>query len=180
MLVLGIVGPKGAGKDTSGTYIAKRYNGRLHSHSEILDDVLAVLHIPNTRDNEIKLVALRTTFGPDTLIKALNKKIKAEQTELVVVTGIRFDNELENIRSYPRNKVIYINALPEKRFEWIQKRGQKPDDADMTYQKFMEIETKVTEVHTKELGEKADFKIENNGSEQELFKKIDEIMQKIL
>lgn len=179
MLVIGLVGPKAAGKETIAEYIAKRYIGRVHSHSEILDEILAILRIPNSRENEIKLVELRRTFGENTLIRGLNKKIKSEKGNLVCVTGIRFENEMNNIRSYPDNKIIYVDAPADIRFERIQKRGEKPDDSQMSYQKFIEIESQETEVHTKELGKKADFRIGNTGSTEQLYREIDGIMKQI-
>ena len=180
MMVIGIVGPKAAGKETVANYIAGEYKGRAHSHSEILDDILAVLNIPNTRENEIKLVALRKTFGPQVLTNALNKKISAENYPVQVITGIRFDSEFENIRTYEKNAVIFIDAPLEKRYEWQSKRKQKSDDQNMSYEQFMQLEKRETEVNIIELGKKADFKVENTGSTEQLYVQIDAIMNQIL
>lgn len=180
MLVIGIIGPKASGKETIANYIAGRYNGKSHSHSEILDDILSVLDIPNTRQNEIKLVALRKTFGPNVLTNALNKKIKAEDVSIQAITGIRFDSEYENIRSYPHNAVIYVDAPIEQRYQWQLKRGQKNNDAKMSFEEFQGIEQMETEVNIVELGKKADFKIQNRGSTEQLYAQIDAIMKQIL
>ena len=178
MLVIGIVGPKAAGKDTAARYIAKKCAGKSHSHSEILNQILAILNLPNSRENAIKLVALRQKFGPEVLTKALNKKINDEQAQVEVITGIRFDSELANIRSYPNNKIIYIDSPSELRHERQLKRQERFDDT-ISYEEFIKIEKKETEVHIKELGEKADFKIENVGTEQEFLAKLDAIIKEL-
>lgn len=177
MLVVGIIGPKASGKDTVARHLAEKYGGRHHSHSEILDDVLGALRIPNTRDNLIKLVALRKTFGEDVLTHALNRKIKNESGILQAITGIRFQNELDNIRNYPKHLILYIDAPLELRYERLSSRRQKSDDQTQTFEQFKEEEQKETEIHIKELGAQADVKIDNTGSEHELFAKIDQVIK---
>jgi dephospho-CoA kinase len=179
-LVIGIIGTKASGKETIANYIAKKYGGKAHSHSEILDDVLAVLNVRNSRSNEIKLVALRKTFGAEVLTGALNKKIRAENAPVTAITGIRFDSEYENIRCYPNNVIIYVEAPIEDRYQRQIKRKQKHDDHNMSFEEFADLEERETEIHIRELGEKADFKIKNNATAAELFTKIDDIMKKII
>ena len=180
MMIIGIIGPKGTGKDTLANYLADKYEGQQHAHSEILYQILQILHLPSTRDNAIKLVKLRNIFGKNALIDALNKRIERDHAELEFITGIRFENEYNNIRSYPTNKIIYISAPVELRFQWQQKRNQRADDASMSFVEFIELEKRETEIYIKELGNKADYKIENIGSEAELFAAGDKIMQQIL
>ena len=180
MIVIGLIGPKAAGKDSIGSHIVKKYGGKKHSHSETLDEILHVLRIPNTRENVIRLVALRKNFGDDVLINALNKKIKLDHTDIIVVTGIRFENEFKNIRSYPKNAIIYVNAPPEQRYQRQSNRNYRADDPTMSYEEFLSLEKRETEIHIHNLGEKADFKILNTCSEQELFAKVDDIIKKIL
>lgn len=180
MIVIGIIGPKASGKDTIARYIAEKYHGKNHSHSEILSDILDILSMEKSRENQIKLVALRDKFGTDVLMKALNKKIRNDNVEVEAITGIRFENEYENIRSYPNNKIIYIDSDVEVRYKRQLERNEKADDSTMTLEKFLELEEAVTEQNIRTLGEKADFKIFHNGSPEELYPKIDEILQGIL
>lgn len=180
MLVIGIIAPKASGKETVARYIAEKYMGKHHSHSEILDDVLDILRIPKSRENEMKLIVLRKTFGPNVLTNALNKKIKNEGVDVQVVTGIRFQSELDNIREYPKNKIIYLDAPLEKRYEWQLTRAEKADDANMTFEHFQELDERETERDIKKLGENADYKVSNDGDKDQLFAKIDAVMKEIL
>ncbi len=179
MFVIGVIGPKASGKETIAKYIADKFGGNLHSHSEILTDVLDVLGIEHSRENEMKLVAFRKHFGPNILTNALNKKIKEENSKLQVVTGIRFQSELDNIRSYPNNKLIYIDAPIELRYERQKQRTQKADDQTMSFERFKEIENFETEVGIRALGEQVDFKVFNDGDQEKLDQQLDGIMKQI-
>jgi len=179
-MVIGIVGPKSAGKDTAAQYIAKKYGGIEHSHSEILDDVLTVLSLPNSRENTMKLVVFRDKFGENVLINALNKKIKNDDAQLEVITGIRFQNELDNIRSYPKNIVIFMDADLKVRYERQLQRFQRSDDKTMSYEDFVALEQRRTEKDISDLGAQADIKIFHNGTSEELYPKIDAALQGLI
>ncbi len=180
MLVIGIIGPKASGKETVAHYIERNYEAKAHAHSEILEDILNILHIPNTRMNLIRLVMLRKTFGPEILSHALAKKISTENAPVEVITGVRFQSEIDHIRSYPNNLLIYVDAPIEQRYNWQLKRFQKSDDAGMTFQEFSRQEEEETESGIKALGASADIKIDNIGTEAELFAKIDAAVKKHL
>src|SRR5258708_6745921 len=104
MMVIGIIGPKAAGKDTIANHIQNKLGGKVHRFAEILDDILEILALSISRENEVHLVHLRDVFGPDTLAKALHNKIKQENADVVIITGVRFQNELDSIRALPNNK----------------------------------------------------------------------------
>ncbi len=180
MKVIGIIGQKAAGKTTIAEYIAKATGAKIYRYAEILDDVLNVLRLPVTNINEIKLVALRKEFGENTLPKALRKKIMSQSGELAIITGIRFENELADIRSYPKNVLLYVESDIQLRYQRQKLRNQKADDQTMSFEEFAKLEEDSTEKEIKALGQAADFKIENNGSEQQLFKQIDAILQQII
>ena len=179
MFVIGIIGSKGAGKDTLADHISKSFHTGHHSHSEIYHDTLKILKLPESRVNLIKLVELRKTFGENILINALNKKLSRDNKEIQILTGIRFQNELDNVRSFEKNLVIYIDAPMEQRFEWLKERGKYNDDS-AGYDEFTRLETEETEKHIQELGKQADYTIENTGDLSALFKRADEILKPIL
>jgi dephospho-CoA kinase len=180
MIIIGIIGPKRAGKDTIAKHIARKYNGKNHSHSEILYRILEIMHLEPSRENAIRLVQLRKVFGENILVQALNTKIERDHAELEAITGIRFQNEFDNIRSYPQNKIIFVDAPLETRFRWQHEDGEKSDDETMSFVEFIEMEKRETEIHIKELGKQADYHIENNGTQAQLFEQVDKIMAEVL
>jgi len=172
--IIGLIGSKVAGKGTVAACIKCKYGAEVLNHSDILYQILSMLSLPSTRENAIKLVALRKTFGEDTLINALNKKISEAKSKLIVVTGIRFENELANIRKYSQNAIWYIDAPLELRYERQCARRERDDDSTMSYEEFLKLESKITETGIEELGRKADIIIDNSGSLEDLYKKCDE------
>jgi dephospho-CoA kinase len=180
MIVIGIIGPKAAGKDTVATYFEYKYGFGHHAHSDVYRDILSILRVPKSRDNLINLVELRKIFGEDVLINALNKRIKAHQSPVQIVTGIRFQNELDNIKTYPQNLILHIDAPIEKRYEYQVERKQNIDDTTMTFEEFVLMEARETEKHIQDLAKFADAKIENQGSKEDLYEKAEEILKPLI
>ncbi len=180
MKVIGIIGSKIAGKGTAAEYLVGNYHAKHLAHSDILYDILAMLHLPSSRDNAIKLSALRETFGQDVLINALNANIAKLDAPIAVITGIRFDNELKNIRSYPDNTILYITAPPDIRHQRQIQRAVRADDKTMTFGEFIDLEQRNTEVGIVELGKQADYTIDNSGTMKEFHAALDKIMTEIL
>jgi dephospho-CoA kinase len=50
----------------------------------------------------------------------------------------------------------------------------------MSFEQFKDQEKELTEVGIPELGKQADFKIENTGTPEDLFKKVDEIINSLV
>jgi dephospho-CoA kinase len=75
-------------------------------------------------------------------------------------------------------KIIYITASPQKRWQRIQKRKEKKDDK-ISYQKFLKLEKVKTEILIPRIGQKADFKIENNGSKNNFYKECKKILTQV-
>ncbi len=177
-LILGLVGEKFAGKDAAANYLAKKHQAAHFRFSHILDDILRLLDLPISRRNEIDLgLGLRQIFGRQVLGPAIIQRVKASASALVVINGIRMD-EVENVRQVG-GKIIYITAPVEARFARYQQRREKTDDGSMSLQAFVEQEQEPTEVGIPELGKSADFRIENTGSLEEFYGKLEEVLSRI-
>ncbi|MFC1640798.1 hypothetical protein ACFL2D_01970, partial [Patescibacteria group bacterium] len=100
--------------------------------------------------------------------------------DINLVDGLRMPLEIDTMKQIPDFKLIYITAPQEIRHKFLNARQEKADD-QMTFEKFKEIEAKAApEMHVPELGKRAEFKIENTGTIEELHTKIDDVMQEIL
>jgi len=177
-MIIGLVGEKLAGKDTATNYLTEKF-GAFHTRfTHILDEILSALNLPISRRNEIDLgLGLRNIFGNKVLGSAVIKRALSSNKDLIVINGIRMD-EMEDIKKMGA-KIIYITAPAEIRFQRYQNRHEKADDGQMDFQKFQEQEKEATEVGIPALGEKADFRIDNVGTLDELYKKIDEIIKNL-
>lgn len=177
-LIIGLVGEKFAGKDAVALYFADKYGAAHIRFSHILDDILRILNLPISRRNEIDLgLGLRKIFGSEVLGQAIIKLAKEATAEIVVINGIRMD-EMENIKNIGA-KIIYITAPPEIRFERYLIRREKADDGTMNFEQFKEHEKELTEIGIPELGKRADFRIDNIGTLEELYEKANKIIQNL-
>ncbi len=177
-LIVGVLGEKFAGKDAAANYLAEKYGAAHFRFSHILDDILRLLNLPVSRGNEIALgLGLREIFGRQVLGPAIVKRVQDSKQALVVVNGLRMD-EVEEIKKIG-GKIVYITAPAELRFARYQNRHEKADDGSMDYIQFVGQEQSITEVDIPALGQKADFKIENTGTLEELYQKIEDILRKL-
>lgn len=177
-IILGLIGERFAGKDVVAEYIKNHHGADHFRFSHILDDILGLLNLEISRRNEIDLgLGLRQIFGGQVLGPAIAKKVKDSEKMLVVVNGIRMD-EVGIIKSMGA-KTVYITAPEEVRFERYKNRREKTDDAVMDFAHFQIQGKEATEIGIPILGAKTDYKIENVGSLEELYKKIETILQEI-
>jgi|ERR1051326_3362589 dephospho-CoA kinase len=177
-MILGLVGEKLAGKDTVANYLRDKYGAAHFRFTHILDAILEELALPISRKNEIDVgLALRKVFGEHVLVNALGQRVKKSMASFRVVNGIRMD-EMDVVKNWGA-KIIYITAPPEIRFTRYQARREKADDAQMNFEDFKHQDSGPTEARIPELGKQADFKIDNVGSLEELYKKVDEIVKQI-
>lgn len=176
MIVIGLAGRIGAGKGEVASYLKKKYGAQQFVYSDILSDALRRLHMPVTRENLQKLgEGLRGKLGSDVLVNAMRGDLAAGKAELRLVDGIRYVNEVRMLREFLRNKLIFIDAPFELRYERVTKRAEK-GEADMTLKQFKERAKAATEKELDRVKEMADCVINNAGSQKELYKKIDELM----
>src|SRR5271163_4945387 len=123
-MIIGLVGEKLAGKDTMANYLVEKYGASHFRFTHILDQLLEQLNLPVSRANEIALgLSLRKTFGEHVLVKALEKRVRAAWTKLIVVNGIRMD-EMEVVKTWTAT-IIYVTAPLPLRFERYHNRHEK-------------------------------------------------------
>jgi dephospho-CoA kinase len=177
-MIIGLVGEKLAGKDTIANYLVEKYGADHFRFTHILDAILEELGMPISRQNEIDLgLGLRKIFGEHVLVSALEKRVKKSRAKMIAVNGIRMD-EADIVKSWGA-KIIYVTAPADVRFGRYKNRHEKADDAQMNLEQFIRQEQGPTEIRIPELGRGADFRIDNIGSLDELYKKVDDIINKL-
>jgi dephospho-CoA kinase len=172
-MIIGLIGEKLSGKDTVAKYLERKYEAEHIRHSQLLDEMLEILDLPKSRRNEIDLgMGLRRTFGDGILGKALAKRVGASTAPMIVINGIRFQDEVDNARKLGA-KIIYITAPEEVRYERFLARKEKTDDASGGLKEFQDQEQEPTEIGIPGLGGQADFRIDNTGTSEKLNFEID-------
>lgn len=177
--IVGIIGQRLSGKDEIGEYLVKKYGAYHIKYSNILDEILDILDMPKSRRNEIDVgMAMRAAFHEGVLNRAIKKKIAQAKNNVKVINGIRFLDEFENAKNMGA-KFIYVTAPQDILYQRFLSRNQKADDMSLSAREFANLENEPTETKIADLGKQCDFKIENTASLEELYQKVDEIMENI-
>ena len=176
-IVIGIAGEIASGKETVAEYLVEKYHAKKFRMSDILKNILERVNLGNNRKNLGKLsLALRESFGQDVLIHALIEDIKGSDADIVIIDGIRRMAELEHLSNLDNFKFIYLKADLKKRYERLIQRGEKQDDNIKTFEEFKKDHQIETETTILELEDKAGTVITNNGTLEDLYKKIDSVL----
>ena len=182
-LIIGLIGEKGAGKGTVAEYLLEKYGAVHFGTSKILRRTLEDLHLPVTRDNLVKLaLVLKEGYGPSVIIDSLIQDMEKSSADLIIADGIRMHGDVEPFqKKYQDNfYLVYVTADLRLRFERTKARKEKDGEENATLEQFLEEEGKLTEISIHEIGRSAQFKMNNNGTAEELKKQTEEMMEKIL
>lgn len=180
--VIGIIGEQAGGKGAAADIIRKHYGGSRLTVSYILRRTLDSLYLDSNRENLINLaLILKKGFSESVLMEAMLKEVEKEDTDLVIVDGLRMPGDPEPFRREYENsfKLIYITADQKIRYERSVNRGEKVGESDAKFEEFAKNEAKGTEKYISKVGKTADFKITNNGTAEELEEEIIKIMSKL-
>lgn len=178
-IILSVVGEIGSGKDTFCSYVKENYPDVFTVRfSDPLKDILKMFFDDIKREDQQWLgSALKEKFGGDILLNALVKRIGAIEKGLIIFNGMRAVGEVDTVRNIGA-KVLYITAAQLTRWERVRFRGEKADD-NVPFGKFQEMENASAELPIPGIGKTADFKIENNGTKEEFYEKIKQLIDKI-
>jgi len=181
--IIGVVGESGAGKGTFSKVFSEITTGKKVSvikFSDILFKTLQIWDLPPTRENLQNLpVAFVEKFGEGTLTNAVRNYIDQQESDIVIVEGVRWISDVPMIRSFENNSLVYVTAEPKLRYQRMKMRGEKAGEDKKTYEQFLEEEKAKTEINISKIGISADFKITNNGDLNGLREQVGEIYDRI-
>ncbi len=176
-LVIGLSGRIGAGKGTIADYLSSKYSAESRRFSDILIDLLKRLHLLPEREYLQKMGAtLRSIFGDDVLVKALQKDLEEAQSRIIMVDGVRYPNEVEMLRTFKNSLLLFVDAPPEIRFKRVKKRNEK-GEGSIDYNEFLRAENRETERYLDEVKEMADYRFDNSKTFKDLYKQIDKALK---
>lgn len=182
MVLYGLSGTNGSGKDTVGLMMAERHGFMFISVTDLLRQELGRRKLPVIRENTSMLSAeWRREFGPGVLMQKgieLYEKDPGEYKGLVL-SSLRHPGEAEVIHQHS-GKVIWVDADPRVRYDRIQanaaQRNRAGEDA-LSYEAFLADEAREMSPEgdeaTLDMGavkEMADVFMTNDGNDIEAFK----------
>ena len=182
MRIVGAVGQIGSGKDTVISYISKRFSTPILSIGDIARKIARNKGLPATRENlqEITQKCFEE-FGRTYFIEETIKKIRNGNEERVLITGIRAPTDVEALRDCFQHDFILICVMADRktRFQRLVKRAESRDP--VAWREFLRQDEAEEQIfHLSRTCKLADYRINNEGTPEELFKKVDEIIQERL
>lgn len=179
-MILGIVGSIASGKDTVADYL-KEKGFVAFSHSDILREMMRKEEIEITTPNMTEYGNnLRARKGDGYLSKVISDKIEGDEN--VVVTSIRQDGEITSYRERWGDKflLVKLDAPKEMRLERLLRRARPGDVKSMAELEVIEAKQadgKGGGMNMNKCFETADMEVDNSGSFEELYGKIDKLIK---
>lgn len=179
-IILGIVGHPSSGKDTVAEYLVQKHHFSHISMGDIIREHIKKERLgePN-RDLMHKTGnSLREKNSPDYLV-TLGLQNSAKR---IILGGIRSLAEGKKVKS-SGGYILSLDAPIEWRYNLAKERGRIGDESFDDFKRLEEAEARDEDpnnMNVEGIMRLSDFTIENSGSLDELKKKIDEVMQKIL
>ncbi len=181
MIVIGLVGEKGSGKETFSKFLKDLCPADQIAHirfSDILKDTLEDWDLPTSRENMQHLaVIMNQGFGEGTLTHAVYQRISKLKKKIIILDGVRWKSDVELLERFPKHFLIYITADLEARFKRLKKRAEKNGEDKATMDQFLREEKAPNELLIPEIGAQADVKIENNKTLNELKLEVEQFYQ---
>lgn len=183
-IIIGLVGEKGAGKETFGELLANLLKNRKVYRTrtaDILNETLDLWSINNSRSNLQRLaVTMRNMYGPDAISHAIQQRILKNDGEIVILDGIRWEPDRRLVRSFKKSFLVYVTADARTRYRRTVKRKQKHGEEHTTFEQFMHEELAETELDIPRIGATADFKVKNEGTLENLQQQVEKFYQEFL
>lgn len=183
MICIGITGTIGAGKGTVVEYLEKTRGFRHFSVRNFLLEQIRIEGMPENRDSMFLLGnRLRKEYGPSYVVECLYK-LAAETGDNCIIESIRLAGEASFLRSKGNFYLLAVDADQKTRYQRILSRKSETDTVSFTT--FAENEDREMtsddpdRQNLRECMRLADFVLTNNGSREELFAQVDEILKKI-
>lgn len=177
-IILGFAGEISSGKGTAAKYLVEKYAGSTHRFSTMLRDVASRMYLEENRENLQKISTIfRQNFSEDILSKVIFHDTQNDEHEVVAVDGVRRYSDIEYLKTLPEFKLVYVEASLEKRFERIVNRGENADDSSKTLEQLKKDQEQEAESQIRDLKNKADFVVNNDGTFDELYAQIDKIIE---
>ena len=183
-VIIGTTGTLLSGKNTVNDYLVKKYHFINFTCSDEIREVVKSRGITEDRDVLIKVAnEMRNQDGNGVIGKMIAKKIIDQNISRASIDGLRHPDEVSELKKAGDFHLIKVDAPVEIRFERNKTRGTLKDG--VTLEKFKEQE-RYEMANQDEYSQQtratmalADFSIMNDGTLEELYQKIENILKEL-
>tara|TARA_B100000470_G_C19722474_1_gene360685 strand:+ start:136 stop:687 length:552 start_codon:yes stop_codon:yes gene_type:complete len=126
-LIVCLTGMPGSGKSTIAEGLKLKGYDVVNMGNAVRDEAKK-RNLESTRLNLGKLmIELRENNGPGAIAELIQPKIESSITNVILVDGIRSNDEIEVLKKSGNVKLLAIHASTYTRFNFLQKRGRSDD-----------------------------------------------------
>ncbi len=178
-IIIGLVGQMASGKGTIADYMKEKHNASTYTFSQMLRDVLERIHQDITRENLQKLsTILRKSFDEDLLASVMATDVLDDKNEIIVVDGVRRFADIKYLQKIDGFVLAKIDVDQKTRFDRLVKRAQNAGDSEKTFEEFQNDEAKEADKEIPAVMTRADEKFDNNGTLENLYTQVDNLLKK--
>lgn len=180
-VILGFVGFPCVGKGVAIDYLVKNHGFYYSSLSDRIREESRRRNLEITRENLQNLAGeLREKLGPEILAKRTWERVLKDGFNKVVVDAIRGKEEAEFFKKISGFYLVAISSSQKIRFQRMLARGRESDP--ITWEEFLRMEEKDNSQEGRNIQaclQMADFEIENNGTVEELAKRLEKLIKRL-
>lgn len=177
MKVIGFCGLPGSGKSTAIEAIADL--GKIVTMGDVIRDEAKKRNIDLSSENLGKIAKeLRKKEGPAIIAKKCIEDIKNLGVQIVIVDGIRSFYEVTEFRKEWKFPLIAIELGDQERFKRLYERARSDDST--SFNEIKKRDEREIGFGLEEVVNKAEYKIQNDSTIEELIKKTRKLVLEIL
>ncbi len=133
---------------------------------------------PNPQNTGTVMLELRAIDGPGAVAKRCIERLRLDQHPTVVIEGCRSIAEIEVFEEFCENiRIVCVHASPRTRYERLRNRGRC--DAPLDWVSFRERDLREISVGLGGVIALSDYMIINEGTIDELFEKVQQIVKEL-
>ena len=177
--IIGITGMPGSGKNIVRTLVRESGFPMVVMGDEVRAEAKQRNLDPTPENLGHVMLQIRAEEDPGVLARRCIPKIKASNSRVVIIDGIRSMHEVEEFkREFPDLKVIAIDSSPEIRFKRLFNRGRADDPED--WETFVERDQRELSVGIGEVIASADCKVTNEGTKRQFRDNLEQLFTREL